>query len=181
MKSTLESTWDATARLREILVHSPSKCGIHKGYADDPHFDITAVATPWKAQQHEDEDDILDCDLAVATNGPPMSDTGVNELLFVGTGRELVLSNGPPTLKINVGADKWRLRDATCRWLVDGLSEQNFKGINAACIALKTFRDGPPPRHRREARWTMNAWEHLSWNGIKLKFVRGAFDTMGNA
>ena len=98
------------------------------------------------------------------------------ELVFTGTGRELILASGPPTLGVTVGEDKHRLRDATCRWLdVPQLSKTDFKGINAACVALKTLRDGPPPAGRREARWTMNAWEQLSWKGQKLKQVRGGF------
>lgn len=174
MKSTLESTWDIAARLRETLVHSPSRCDAHIGYASDPQFDTSASATPWRARHVDGE--MLDCDLEKALDPPTRSlHTEPDELLFTGTGRELLLPNGPPTLKITVGADKWRLRDATCRWLVENLSDKEYNGINAACIALKTFRDGPPPSHRRERRWTMNAWEHLSWNGIKLKLVKGPF------
>ena len=111
-----------------------------------------------------------------ANRSPPKRRGSSAELVFTGTGRELILASGPPTLGVTVGEDKHRLRDATCRWLdVPQLSKTDFKGINAACVALKTLRDGPPPAGRREARWTMNAWEQLSWKGQKLKQVRGGF------
>lgn len=169
-------------------------------------FSAESVATPWRLRDASGDNDEVQMRIAEeetmsterpskdvdarpgpANNSPAVSEEDANapqrrvqtkkvDVVFMGTGRELLLQAGPPRLGVTLGIDKHRLRDAKCRWLdVPGLT-QDFHGINAACVALKTLRDGPPPSHRRETRWTMNAWQQLSWNGKILKQVRGGFN-----